>query len=488
MKKLVILVMWTGMIGSWPAAAGAAPFYWDSNGAAEGAGSAPDGTWGVHLYWNAASNGTGTTGTWTNNHDAVFSAGTDATGATIMISGTQAVASLTLEEGVYSFSGTNAPLLRINNNGTCTVASAAAGSRFESSLPIELRGGSQLWTNDGAFSIFGPVSNSAATRVRKYGTARLTIGNTFDFGNSQLDIYSGDVLITASGKVAGYQTRLYGGNLVLGNDTGFSPGRDVVYGHTNSRILTADATARILPANISVQVIPTFESSGDITVMGIVRREGTVDRIWVNGPGTITLAGIVTNFNNFSKYGGGTLVIDGLATVQYDSRVYAGTLLVNGVWKTLDRLDVGSTTGGTLGGTGTIVGAVNILTGGTLSPGSGSNAFNRKLTVEGNLRMANGATYLYTSGDMVDVSSGQLRLDNTWTLQIAGPGFAIGGSLTLFTYNTLYTPAFLSPAITVTNLGFVPGTLAVSNDTANSRIVLHGLREVQRGGTVLVIK
>jgi len=405
-----------------------------------------------------------------------------------MVSGTQAVASLTLEEGVYSFSGTNAPLLRINNNGTCTVASAAAGSRFESSLPIELRGGSQRWTNDGGFSIFGPVSNSAVTQVRKYGTARLTIGNTFDFGNSQLDIYSGDVLITASGKVAGTETRLYGGNLVLGNDTSFTSGRDVIYGHTNSRILTADATARVLPANITFWVIPTFESSGDITVMGRVQKAGTVNQIWVNGPGTITFASLVTNFSNLSKYGGGTLVIDCPATVLYDSRVYAGTLLVHGVWKTLDRLDVGSPNGGTLGGTGTIVGAVNILTGGTLSPGNGSNPFNRKLTVSGNLRMANGATYLYTSGDMVDVSSGQLRLDNTWALQVSGPGLASGGSLTLFSYNTLYTPACLSPTITVTNLGFVPRTLTVSNDTANSRIVLHGLREVQRGGTVLIIK
>ncbi len=62
----------------------AAPLYWDINGATPGSGGpTPTGAWNTtNTFWNSASSGdgSGTISAWVNGSDAVFSAGTDATG------------------------------------------------------------------------------------------------------------------------------------------------------------------------------------------------------------------------------------------------------------------------------------------------------------------------------------------------------------------------------------------------------------------------
>jgi hypothetical protein len=85
----------------------AVPLYWDVNGSTAGAGGpTPSGTWdATATNWNPVVDGTGTTQAWTNTADtAVFSAGTDATGAyTITITGTQTTGGVTIEDGTAVF-------------------------------------------------------------------------------------------------------------------------------------------------------------------------------------------------------------------------------------------------------------------------------------------------------------------------------------------------------------------------------------------------
>ena len=83
--------------------------YWDANGTAPGAapasGQAP-GVWGLDAYWSTSSDGTATTGAWTANDTAVFSAGSDATNAfDVTLNTTQYAAGLRFEEGQVSLKG-----------------------------------------------------------------------------------------------------------------------------------------------------------------------------------------------------------------------------------------------------------------------------------------------------------------------------------------------------------------------------------------------
>src|SRR5262249_19598821 len=90
------------ILADWQAAADA-QLYWDidtQNVAGSGGGSAPSGVWSSSaLHWNANSTGVGLPTAWTPGATAIFSAGTNATGAyTITVSGTQSLAGLTVEE------------------------------------------------------------------------------------------------------------------------------------------------------------------------------------------------------------------------------------------------------------------------------------------------------------------------------------------------------------------------------------------------------
>src|ERR1051325_8830361 len=81
--------------------------YWDLNGANLGAGTAPSGTWNTtSTNWTADPNGGVDTGPWAAGTNAIFSAGSDATGSyTITVSSTQTVNNLYVQSGTVTFSG-----------------------------------------------------------------------------------------------------------------------------------------------------------------------------------------------------------------------------------------------------------------------------------------------------------------------------------------------------------------------------------------------
>src|SRR5688572_6206794 len=84
----------------------AAPLYWDMNGTATGSSNSTHGSWGVTNSWNSDPNGTAVPGAWIAGSTAVFSAGTNATGATsATVSGTQSLAGMTFEEGTITLNG-----------------------------------------------------------------------------------------------------------------------------------------------------------------------------------------------------------------------------------------------------------------------------------------------------------------------------------------------------------------------------------------------
>src|SRR6185437_2555453 len=112
--------------------------YWDINAdaGAGGTGSAnPNGVWdGATANWNLASDGTGSTQAWLGSgYKAVFSAGTDATGAyTVTVSGTQSAAAISFEDGTPKLTGgtvnVSTGVISANSGVIATIQSTLSGN------------------------------------------------------------------------------------------------------------------------------------------------------------------------------------------------------------------------------------------------------------------------------------------------------------------------------------------------------------------------
>src|SRR5688572_21307354 len=89
----------------------AAMVYWDTNGAAAGAGTTPTGAWDA-TNWNTNSGGEGVDPVaWTPGDIAVFSAGVDASGPYVVsIPTAQSAGGIIVEEGLVDFGTYVAPL------------------------------------------------------------------------------------------------------------------------------------------------------------------------------------------------------------------------------------------------------------------------------------------------------------------------------------------------------------------------------------------
>src|SRR6185436_11912668 len=155
----------------------AATNYWDGNDATPGAGVAPSGTWSTDAFWSNSPEGTNATTTWTTGDDAVFSAGTDATGEYTVTLGSATANSFRIEEGTVILGGSGAVTL---GTGTATVEagatlvtgnsarmSAVAGSR------LILRGGHKKCTNTGNAGSF--VDADMAIELDGGGTISHTV-------------------------------------------------------------------------------------------------------------------------------------------------------------------------------------------------------------------------------------------------------------------------------------------------------------------------
>ncbi len=210
------------------------------------------------------------------------------------------------------------------------------------------------------------------------------------------------------------------------------------------------STQAQLPSDtaLSIAAGATFDMAGvDQTVGSLADYAGGGGSVLL-GSGTLTVgdasstttfSGSIAGTGGLTKQGAGTLTLSGASTYTGATTVGAGTLLVNG---SLGNTAVAVHSGGTLGGTGTIglaAGASVTFAGGSfLAPGMSPGT----LTVDGDLAMETGSTYLWELGpaghDLVDMT-GSLTLGD-WTLALVDDGAApvFGEKYYLFTgFSTL---------------------------------------------------
>ena len=181
-----------------------------------------------------------------------------------------------------------------------------------------------------------------------------------------------------------------------------------------------------------------------------------------------TLVGGLSN-GGLTKEGTGTLTLTGANTYTGGTTVNAGTLLVNSP----GSLAAGSTVtvaGGTLGGTGAITGAVNVLTGGTLAPGASVGT----LTLGGALTLAGNALFEIdgTNAGQYDRVIGVTDLTYGGTLTIQTASLIGPFDLDLFDFTTRIGTATFT-AITDAGGNYAPTDLTMNYSTG----VLSGVPE-----------
>ncbi len=204
------------------------------------------------------------------------------------------------------------------------------------------------------------------------------------------------------------------------------------------------------------------------------------------------LANPITLNGNIQVGGGGYVGTE----FNYSSSAYDLTLDgdISGAGKTITKLGSGNAlylngtvtaasltvSAGTLGGSGTIQAPVT-LSAGTISPGNSVGTL-----TTGNLTMANGTTYRYEAGDLVDVN-GLLDLPSgAWTIDLLGSGLQEGGSLTLFTFDswdgdTAGSPIFNPIGWTLT------GTPSLSVDLGSKSIILNGVSLIPEPASAVLL-
>jgi fibronectin-binding autotransporter adhesin len=180
-------------------AATAQTLYWDTNGKTAGAGgTAPAGTWSTansDKNWNTTAAGTTTNPqTWTSGANAVFSAGTDATGAySVTVSGTQNVSGITVQEGsptlatgTINFSDASPDIL-VASGSTLTFANALTSGNNSLNLGSSTFTGTTVFSANTTLSgtvTLGGGTLSLAGSSYSFGTLNVTGNSTIDFAGA----------------------------------------------------------------------------------------------------------------------------------------------------------------------------------------------------------------------------------------------------------------------------------------------------------------
>lgn len=221
--------------------------------------------------------------------------------------------------------------------------------------------------------------------------------------------------------------------------------------------------------NYSLQVSGTnaLTFSGPVTLNGNDSLGNPTNRFFqIANTALTTLAGVISDGGlgyGIVKTGNGTLLLAAAETYTGPTLVSNGTLRVNG------QIGAGAVTvatNATLGGIGSINGAVSVLAGGSLAPGNsiGTLTINNNLTLGGNLAIEVNKSGAPTSDQIV--VSGTLNNTGTGTVTVTnlGPALAQGDSFTLFN-----KPVVNGNALLVTGAGViwnnklaVDGTIAVA--------------------------
>lgn len=273
------------------------------------------------------------------------------------------------------------------------------------------------------------------------------------FGSFTVNAGTGTITLAASKTTSyiGNANNTFNGAVVLGNNVIFAP-KDTNYngGNITGGTVTFNGTVDLGSKSMQGATGTAnpwgggYAGTRTLTFNGNSVSNGTLgtgtSSLVFNTTGSQSVDANITNGSinsgsagNVTKSGNGTTTFTGNNTYTGTTSVNAGTLRINGTNSGGGTFSVSS--GATLGGTGSIAGALNVT--GTLAPGASIESFGT-----GAVAFNNGSTFAYEldsaslNGDLLD-SSGTLSLSGTVTLtltELASGVLAHGSKLTLIDY------------------------------------------------------
>ena len=371
----------------------------------------------------------------------------------------------------------------IDANGTLQVGNGGTSGSMANTSGIT-NNGTLVYNRSNALSVNHAIGGSGS--LTKLGAGTLTLNNTSTYsggtsiGNNTSNV--GVVNVTASNALGTGETTLISntnGNLAgvtLNSGSGITLTNDFRTSGTGSsnNLIDNQSGNNELSGNFTLVGGgggTTIKSSGGLLTLS---GDFTVN---YSGSRTLTLAGAASGSitgtlmdgNNplvVTKRDSGTWSTSGTNTYTGNTNINAGSFYINGDSSAATGA-VNVASGATLGGIG-IVGGHTTLSG-FLDPGQSPGT----LTFSGNLTLLSGSTVQFEGGDLIDVG-GILDLDSGWTLEL-GSDLQDGGSITVFTYDTLAGSPELNPTFDTSGLGFSPsGPLSLSDDGLGT-ITLNGV-------------
>jgi fibronectin-binding autotransporter adhesin len=422
---------------------------------------------------------------------------------------------LTAAETYTGATTINAGTLQITNNdvlptGTALILANVAGVTFDLNAKNQTIGslsgggttggtvnlsGQTLTVGDSTDTTFaGVLGGSGSGKLTKVGTGTLTLSGTNTYTGATT-VSAGVLKLASTNALPGGIGSTGGtGPLVLsGGVIGLASGdftRPLGTATTNGAVnLTsgggfaaygADRIVNLGGASAGVTWnAGNFVANGNTFILGAANADHTVDfqnpiSLGTSGTATRTiqvdngsaaidakLSGLITGIssNTLQKTGTGTLALTANNTYLGATQIDAGTLYINGNQTSATGTTIVNTSGTTLGGTGTIGGAVSIASSGAiLEAGTGSTG--QTLTIKGALTQI-------TTGSIIELALGPTLTHSTLALTSAGSSSFystqkftfIDLGATTGTYQDIITGVTSNPGSlsgwTITNAGYV---------------------------------
>jgi len=350
--------------------------------------------------------------------------------------------------------GTNINSLRLTAASTVTLNGA-----------LTLASGGLLVTGSDATAITNGTlmgGSGADLIVHQYASGDLTISSTLADNTSASSLTksgTGKLIINGVNNMTG-TNYLNAGVVEVGSMGELASGPIIMTGGT-LRYTGTDATdTRTIMLNGLGGTFDVSSSSTTLTVSNLSNSDGIQIA-------NATAGRLMGNLGGLTKIGAGKLVLTGSNYFNGLTVVSNGTLLVNGT-NTYDTttFNAGNVAvyGGVLGGTGTIMGNVDVKNGGTISPGASIGT----LTLATNLTLESGSTSLFeesnsVAGDLLQVQ-GNLTIQPNCTIDISVLGAALEPvTNTLITYTGTKSGSFNSTPVIVG--GAIDGSYTINDST-----------------------
>jgi autotransporter-associated beta strand protein len=387
---------------------------------------------------------------------------------TVILTGTDTyTGGTTIDNGVLQIgnggtTGSIAGNVNINNVGAVLVFDRSDSVTFGGAISgvgnLTQNGAGTLVLTGADTYVGGTTISDGTVQIGNGGTAGSITGDVLDNASlvfDRSDSVTFDGSITGSGSL----TQNGSGTLTLTAANTYSGGTNI---NAGAVAVPFDPSLGSGPLSFNGGTLEVLPGNGTITSSkAVTLNEGggtflvDTNTTWVSG-------GAIGGVGSLNKAGQGTLILAGANTYSGNTKVNAGSLLVDG---SLGPGSVSVASGATLGGTGTIGGPVTILNGGILAPGAAPGTL-----TAGTLTLSPGSISNYqlstpnVVGGVNDLVIVKGNLTLAGTLNIANAGAFGPGLYRLFDY----TGSLTNDGLTLNNVpgGFTPADMQVQTTQA----------------------